>query len=119
MGLPGLQIEETDAQGERIRRPFLILLERGPEDVPSGSGPFGGPEPRAGVRLGTGVDTSSANVTPEFRAPAEYPLQGQSVAVLRINEFTASAFSGTSALSKRRANTIATNIESKRPLPDL
>ena len=99
MGLPGFQIEETDAQGERIMGDsFLILLNGGPEDVSF----------RLRARLGDQsrelvfdwelvFDTSSANVTPRVLGRlAEYPLQGQSVAVLRINEPAASAFSGTS-----------------------
>ena len=99
MGLPGFQIEETDAQGERIMGDsFLILLNGGPEDVSF----------RLRARLGDQsrelvfdwelvFDTSSANVIPRVLGRlAEYPLQGQSVAVLRINEPAASAFSGTS-----------------------
>jgi isoamylase len=99
MGLTGFQIEETDAQGERIvGDSFLILLNGGPEDVSF----------RLRARLGDQnrelvfdwklvFDTSSANVIPRLLGRlAEYPLQGRSVAVLRINEPAASALSGTS-----------------------
>jgi len=80
MGLLGGQIDETDAQGERIvSGSFLILLNANDECV--------------SFRLSARArdqnwelvfDTSSANMTRRILGRlAEYPLQARSVAVLR------------------------------------
>jgi isoamylase len=80
IGLPGTQIDETDAQGEPIvSGSFLILLNENDE--------------RVSFRLAARVqdrnwelvfDTSSAKMTPQILGRlAEYPLEARSVAVLR------------------------------------
>jgi len=80
MGLLGRQIDETDAQGERILSDsFLVLLNANHEFV--------------SFRLSARVqdqnwelvfDTSNASMTPQILGRlAEYPLQARSVAVLR------------------------------------
>ena len=99
MGLPGFQIEETDAQGERIvGDSFLILLNGGPEDVLfrlRGRLPDQNRELMFDWELM--LDTSNADMSPRLLGRlTEYPLQARSVAVLRVNEPAASALSGTS-----------------------
>jgi len=80
MGLLGRQIDETDAQGERVLNDsFLVLLNANHEFV--------------SFRLSARVqdqnwelvfDTSNASMTPQILGRlAEYPLQACSVAVLR------------------------------------
>ena len=80
MGLPGSQIDETDAQGEPIvSGSFLILLNAHEKSV--------------SFRLAARVqdqnwelvfDTSNTKMTPQILGRlAEYPLQPRSVAVLR------------------------------------
>jgi glycogen operon protein len=80
MGLLGRQIDETDAQGERILSDsFLVLLNANHEFV--------------SFRLSARVqdqnwelvfDTSNASMTPQILGRlTEYPLQARSVAVLR------------------------------------
>jgi glycogen operon protein len=80
MGLLGRQIDETNAQGERILSDsFLVLLNANHEFV--------------SFRLSARVqdqnwelifDTSNASMTPQILGRlAEYPLQARSVAVLR------------------------------------
>ena len=90
MGLPGFQIEETGAQGERIvGDSFLVLLNGGPEDVSFRLRARLGDQNREEVVFDWELvfDTSSANVIPRVLGRlAEYPLQARSVAVLRINE---------------------------------
>jgi glycogen operon protein len=80
MGLPGSQIDETDAEGGRIVGDwFLILL-----NAHDGSASF-----RLGARVRDQnwelvFDTSKAKMTPQLLGRlAQYPLQARSVAVLR------------------------------------
>jgi hypothetical protein len=94
MGLPGFQIEETDAQGERIvGDSFLILLNGGPEAVSFHlRGRLGEQKRELVLDWELVFDTSGANVTPRVLGRlAEYPLQARSVAVLRVNEPAAGA----------------------------
>ena len=90
MGLPGFEIAETGAQGERIvGDSFLILMNGGPEDISF----------RLRARLGNQnreelvfnwelvFDSSSASMIPRVLGRLDdYPLQARSVAVLRVNE---------------------------------
>ena len=116
MGLPGFQIEENDAQGERIMGDsFLILFNGGPEDVSF----------RLRARLGDKsrelvfdwelvFDTSSANVTPEFLGEGTWPNTPCRASRSRSCALTSrprAPFRERLALSKRRARkvTIATS----------
>jgi glycogen operon protein len=80
LGLAGVQIDETDAHGERILgESYLILLNAGPEPRPFRL------LPRAQRLLWTcEFDTADPRVTGKVLGYlTEYPMQGRSVVVLR------------------------------------
>ena len=88
MGLPGSQIDETDAQGEGIvSGSFLILLNADSKSVS-----FHLSARVRNLNWELVFDTSSAKMTSQILGRlAEYPLQARSIAVLR-RQTSASVF---------------------------